>query len=85
MRMEISRAQFEHIREAVLSGRGIRKLRDNVSGEFVKSYNDGWKANFEPVKSLSWNPGGRYSTYAEEDKVLIWKLCPSEECDFRKQ
>ena len=82
-RVEMSRAQFVSIREAVLPGRGIRKLRDNVSGEFVKSYNDGWKANFEPAKSLSWNPEGRYSAYAEQDKVLIWKLCPSEACKFK--
>ena len=82
-RVEMSRAQFEYVREAVLPGRGIRKFRDNVSGEFVKSYNDGWKANFEPAKSLSWNPEGRYSAYAEQDKVLIWKLCPREACDFK--
>ena len=84
-RVEISKAQFEYVREDAGSGRGIRKLRDTVSGEFVKSYNDGWKARFEPAKSLSWSPRGRYSAYAEKDKVLIWKLCPYHVCDFRKR
>ena len=84
-RIEMSPAEFEYVLDDVLYVEGIWKLKDNVSGDFVKSYNDGWKAQFEPAKSLSWNPGGRYAVCAEQDRVLIWKLCAAQQCSFKKQ
>jgi len=81
----LSRTEYESVRDANSVGAllndgegGPWRLRDNVSGQFVQSCNDGWTDPnaAEPAKSLSWHAGGRYSAYAGPHGVLIWKLCP---------
>lgn len=67
-----------------MGGDGIWRLQDQISGRFVQACNDGYKARFEPAKSLSWNPSGRYSAYAEKNQVLIWKLCANSTCKFTR-
>ena len=79
---DLSRAHLVYVQEDSLHGGGIRRLQDQASGQFVKSCNDGWKASYEPAKSLSWNDHGRYSACAERDGVLIWKLCATRTCKF---
>lgn len=82
--IHLSEAQLAYVREG--SGYGdIYRLQDRISGAFVKNCNDGWKARFEPAKTLSWNFNGRYTAYAEKDGVWIWKLCPSRTCRFGRQ
>ncbi len=83
--MALSRASLTYVQEDGLTGHGGWRLQDQVSGRFVKSFNDGWKSRYEPAKSLSWNPSGRYSAYAEPDGVFIWKLCPNRTCKFGRK
>jgi len=80
--IDLSRAHMMYVQEDSLNGGGIWRLKDMASGQFVKSCNDGWKASYEPAKSLSWNDHGRYSACAERDGVLIWKLCAARTCKF---
>jgi hypothetical protein len=81
----LSEASLAYLQENAVSGGGRWRLQDQISGRFVQTCNDGWKASFEPAKSLSWNPRGRYSAYAEKDSVSIWKLCPTRICKFGRK
>lgn len=83
--MTLSKASLAYVQEDAVTGADTWRLQDQISGQFVQACNDGWKASFEPAKSLSWNPRGRYSAYAIKDSVFIWKLCPTEICKFGRK
>lgn len=55
-------------------------LVDNVSGDVVRYQSGPERGRFNPAKSLSWNPGGRYWGYAEGSEIQVWKLCPTGQC-----
>jgi hypothetical protein len=76
---EISRAQFEYAVDDAAYGAGTMRLRDRVSGDFVHP-----KGPPEPANARSWSPEGRYLAYAEQNQVVIWKLCASWVCNFKK-
>jgi len=81
----LSKATLAYVQEDSATAADRWRLQDQISGRFVQACNDGWKASFEPAKSLSWNPRGRYSAYAIKDSVLVWKLCPSGICKFPRK
>lgn len=80
--LNLSETKLQYVQLETIQGRGPSRLQDTVSGDYVKSYNDGWKASFEPAKSLSWSSTGRYSVCAERDCIVVWKLCSSRICNF---
>lgn len=81
----LSGARLVYVQGDGLYGSDFWKLQDQVSGQFIKTYNDGWKARYEPAKTLSWHLNGRYTAYAEKDGIYIWKLCDNRTCRFGRE
>ncbi len=76
----LAAAVFEYVPGAGGAPEQLPVLMDNVSGDVVRYQGGPERGRFNPSKSLSWNPGGRYWGYAEGSEILIWKLCPTGQC-----
>lgn len=71
---------FEYVVGAGDAPEQLPVLVDNVSGDVVRYQSGPERGRFNPAKSLSWNPDGRYWGYAEGSEIQVWKLCPTGQC-----
>ncbi len=76
----VSPAVLEYVAGAGGAPDPLPVLLDNASGEIVRYHGGVESQAYNPARSLSWNPEGRYWGYAEEDEVRVWKLCPRGQC-----